>query len=107
ESQSPEAKSPEVTPAVEPKLEASAENTANGGRVKASPLAKKIAKEKGIDLAQVKGSAEGGRIVKKDIEGFTPSTKQVSEAAPATAAKSSEGAAAVTIPKFTGEEKYT
>src|SRR5690606_8739397 len=49
-------------------------------RVKASPLAKKIAEEKGIDLSQVKGSAEGGRIIKKDVEEFTPSAK------PATAA---------------------
>jgi pyruvate/2-oxoglutarate dehydrogenase complex dihydrolipoamide acyltransferase (E2) component len=46
-------------------------------RVKASPLARKIAKDKGINLNDVKGSAEGGRIVKKDIEGFTPSTKEV------------------------------
>lgn len=38
------------------------------GRVKASPLARKIAKEKGIDLARVTGSGPGGRIVKKDIE---------------------------------------
>ncbi len=47
--------------------------TASGGRILASPLAKKIAKEKGINLAQVKGSGEGGRIIKNDIENFTPS----------------------------------
>jgi len=41
-------------------------------RLKASPLARKIAKDKGIDISQVKGSAEGGRIVKKDIESFKP-----------------------------------
>ena len=46
--------------------------TASGGRIFASPLAKKIAKEKGINLNQVKGSGEGGRIVKSDIENFTP-----------------------------------
>lgn len=44
----------------------------DGQRIKASPLARKIAKEKGIDLSQVKGSAEGGRIVKKDVEAYTP-----------------------------------
>jgi pyruvate dehydrogenase E2 component (dihydrolipoamide acetyltransferase) len=38
------------------------------GRVKASPLARKIAKEKGVDLARVNGSGPGGRIVKKDVE---------------------------------------
>jgi len=38
------------------------------GRVKASPLARKIAKEKGVDLGRVNGSGPGGRIVKKDVE---------------------------------------
>ena len=42
-----------------------------GGRVFASPLARQIAKEKGINLAQVKGSGENGRIVKSDVENFT------------------------------------
>ncbi|MEN9336319.1 MAG: hypothetical protein RLZZ500_1306 [Bacteroidota bacterium] len=42
-----------------------------GGRVFASPLARQIAKEKGIDLNQVKGSGENGRIVKSDVENFT------------------------------------
>ena len=46
--------------------------TSPGGRIFASPLAKKMAKEKGINLSQVKGSGEHGRIVKKDIENFTP-----------------------------------
>ncbi|RTL09860.1 MAG: pyruvate dehydrogenase [Flavobacteriaceae bacterium] len=43
------------------------------GRVFASPLAKKIAQEKGINLSQVKGSGENGRIVKSDVENFSPS----------------------------------
>jgi len=42
------------------------------GRIFASPLAKKMADEKGINLAQVKGTGENGRIVKRDIENFTP-----------------------------------
>ncbi|EAQ38633.1 pyruvate dehydrogenase E2 component (dihydrolipoamide acetyltransferase) [Dokdonia sp. MED134] len=46
----------------------------NGGRIFVSPLAKKIAEEKGINLAQVKGTGENGRIVKSDVENFTPST---------------------------------
>jgi pyruvate dehydrogenase E2 component (dihydrolipoamide acetyltransferase) len=41
-------------------------------RIKASPLAKKIASETGIDIRQVAGSGEGGRIVKRDIETFVP-----------------------------------
>lgn len=44
----------------------------SNGRVFASPLAKKMADEKGINLAQVKGTGESGRIVKRDIENFTP-----------------------------------
>ena len=74
-------------------------------RLKASPLARKIAKDKGIDLAQVKGSAEGGRIVKKDIEGFTPSAVKVIVDAPKEA-KAVE-VVAVPVPQFTGVEKYT
>jgi len=52
-----------TTPAV-------ASNT--NGRTKASPLAKKLAEEKGISLNSVSGSGEGGRVVKRDIENFTP-----------------------------------
>lgn len=47
--------------------------TADGGRIFASPLAKQIAKDKGINLAQVKGSGENGRITKSDVENFSPS----------------------------------
>ena len=49
------------------------EAVADGQRVLASPLAKKIASEKGIQLSQVKGSGENGRITKSDVENFTPS----------------------------------
>ena len=77
----------------------------SSSRLKASPLARKIAKDKGIDLAQVKGSAEGGRIVKKDIEGFTPSAVKAIVTTPAEA-KATE-VAAIPIPQFTGVEKYT
>ncbi|AEE18560.1 pyruvate dehydrogenase E2 component (dihydrolipoamide acetyltransferase) [Dokdonia sp. Hel_I_63] len=51
-----------------------------GGRIFVSPLAKKIADEKGINLSQVKGSGENGRIVKSDVENFTPSASQSSGA---------------------------
>lgn len=67
------------------------QNANTGGRIFASPLAKKIAEEKGIDLAQVKGTGENGRIVKSDVENFTPSSvaspsQAVSEASQAVAA---------------------
>ena len=52
----------------------SSSNSDTNGRIFASPLARQIAKDKGINLAQVKGTGENGRIVKSDIENFTPST---------------------------------
>ncbi|WP_026897218.1 pyruvate dehydrogenase complex dihydrolipoamide acetyltransferase [Daejeonella oryzae] len=77
-------------------------------RVKASPLARKIAKDKGINLNEVKGTAEGGRIVKKDVEGFTPSTKEVQQAAAAQPTAGKEAAEVKqAIPQFIGEEKFT
>ena len=62
--------------------------SSNGGRIFASPLAKKIAEEKGIDLSQVNGSGENGRIVKSDVENYTPSAKTAEPVAQATAASS-------------------
>ncbi|WP_338646300.1 2-oxo acid dehydrogenase subunit E2 [Flavobacterium sp. KS-LB2] len=58
------------------------EPSSDGKRILASPLAKKIASDKGIQLTQVKGSGENGRIVKSDIENFTPAAQPA--AAPAT-----------------------
>ncbi|POS01778.1 pyruvate dehydrogenase E2 component (dihydrolipoamide acetyltransferase) [Flavobacterium croceum DSM 17960] len=52
-------------------------NTNANGRIFASPLAKKIATEKGINLAQVKGTGENGRITKSDVENFTPTASTI------------------------------
>ena len=52
----------------------------SGNRIFASPLAKQIAKDKGINLSQVKGSGENGRITKSDVENFTPGTAAASPA---------------------------
>lgn len=57
------------------------------GRMKASPLAKKIAKDKGVDLAKVKGTGDGGRVIKRDIEKISAGKK-------------------MDIPVFVGEEGY-
>ncbi|MNK01056.1 Dihydrolipoyllysine-residue acetyltransferase component of pyruvate dehydrogenase complex [compost metagenome] len=62
-----------------------AEISNDGGRVFASPLARKIAQDKGVSLNQVKGSGENGRIVKKDIENYTPQAAQTQPAAQSTA----------------------
>ncbi len=64
-----------------------------GGRIFASPLARKIAEEKGINLSQVKGSGENGRIVKSDVENYTPSA-------------ASSGQATVQQYVATGEEQF-
>lgn len=50
-----------------------------GGRVKASPLAKRLAADKGIDISQVQGSGDGGRIIKKDVDSYVPSAKPKAE----------------------------
>ncbi|WP_060874017.1 pyruvate dehydrogenase complex dihydrolipoamide acetyltransferase [Myroides odoratus] len=71
-----------------------ATETATGGRVFVSPLAKKIAEEKGINLAQVKGTGENGRIIKRDVENFVPTATQ----APAqTAAPVAQATATATV----------
>ena len=70
------------TPKAEPKKETSniSTSTSDSSRIFASPLAKKMAEEKGINLSQVNGSGENGRIVKKDIENYTPSAAAQSSA---------------------------
>ena len=70
------------------------------GRIFASPLAKKLAKEKGISLSEVKGTGEQGRIVKIDIERFTPAAAQSIATTSATASAQAPVMAA-------GEEHYT
>ncbi|MGV3657095.1 MAG: pyruvate dehydrogenase complex dihydrolipoamide acetyltransferase [Chitinophagaceae bacterium] len=70
------------------------------GRVKASPLAKKLAAEKGIDINQVQGSGDGGRIVKSDIDNFKP------QAQPQQEAKQPQQATAAQ-PVVSGQEGFT
>ena len=72
-------------------------------RIKASPLAKKLAADKGIDLSKVNGSGDNGRITKKDIDNYTPAAVPAkTTAALAPAAKS-----AVPVFTATGQEGYT
>ncbi len=78
------------------------EESTDGKRILASPLAKKIASDKGIQLNQVKGSGENGRIIKSDIENFKPtsaSTVQVAAAQTETVAKPEGVPAPATAPK--------
>ncbi|KAB1153583.1 pyruvate dehydrogenase complex dihydrolipoamide acetyltransferase [Flavobacterium luteum] len=75
----------ETPVAVAEKTEEAIQVVSDGRRIFISPLAKKIAEQKGINIALVKGSGENGRIVKSDIENFVPtvaSAPQASSAAP-------------------------
>jgi pyruvate dehydrogenase E2 component (dihydrolipoamide acetyltransferase) len=81
-----EAAAPAPAPAAAPTAPtpaAEAAPAAPAGRILASPLAKSIAKEKGINLAQVVGSGDNGRIVQRDVENFQPSAAPAAQAAPA------------------------
>jgi pyruvate dehydrogenase E2 component (dihydrolipoamide acetyltransferase) len=97
----PAPKAPAARPAAAAALPAAtasaapAASPAKGARVFASPLARRIAAEKGLDLAQVTGSGPHGRIVKADVEGLSkPAPAPVAAAAPATAQAPAPAAAA-------------
>ncbi len=68
--EAPASSEPEKETAIEAKETTTANSSSDSDRVKASPLAKKIAEDKGIDLSKVNGSGPDGRIVKKDVEDF-------------------------------------
>jgi pyruvate dehydrogenase E2 component (dihydrolipoamide acetyltransferase) len=91
-----------------PEKEQATDSSTNGtnGRMKASPLAKKLAKEKGIDLKAVHGSGDGGRIVKADVDSFTPAAKTSS---PAQSTQQPSTSTLQPVAKFTPttEEKFT
>ena len=89
----PAAEETKAAPVAEKASETVAETS--NGRIIASPLAKKIASDKGIQLNQVKGSGENGRIVKSDIENFTPSA----QTQPAAKSDAKQEASAPAAPK--------
>lgn len=87
---------PDTTPPVATNtsnLENNNISTTTNGRIKASPLAKKMAQENQIDLSQIKGSGEEGRIVKKDIENAIANPPQTK-------------ANAVQLPQIVAQESY-
>ncbi len=84
------APAPAAAPAAAPAPAPALAKAATGDRVIASPLAKRIAAQKGVDLAGLKGSGPNGRIVKADVEGAKPDVA----AAPAAAAPATAPAAA-------------
>lgn len=61
-----------ATPVAAPVATSTVSNTNANGRILASPLAKKLAEEKGVDLAFIAGTGEGGRITKRDVDHYVP-----------------------------------
>ncbi|MCB0820054.1 MAG: pyruvate dehydrogenase complex dihydrolipoamide acetyltransferase [Bacteroidetes bacterium] len=61
-----------VSPAATETVKSEVPLSSNDSRLKASPLAKKLAEDKGIDISRISGSGDGGRIVKRDVENFNP-----------------------------------
>ncbi|PZW43713.1 pyruvate dehydrogenase E2 component (dihydrolipoamide acetyltransferase) [Mesonia algae] len=78
----------------------------SGDRIFASPLAKKMAADKGIDLGKVKGSGENGRIVKKDIENHKPQQQEASAKAKSEPATKTESGNKVEAYMPAGEESF-
>lgn len=98
----PEAKkaNPPAAPQVAKKLNGTS-NSSTNGKIKASPLAKRLAKEFGYDISNIPGTGEGGRIIKRDIESHTPVVS-----APATPASSAQAGAPIQLPSVVGQESH-
>ncbi|AYZ11778.1 2-oxo acid dehydrogenase subunit E2 [Chryseobacterium arthrosphaerae] len=104
----PKAAAPASEKPAEQKAEAKTEekaapaaNTSSSDRVAISPLAKKMAQDKGVDINAVQGSGENGRIVKKDIENYQPAAQ------PAASAPAASAAAQVAVNFVQGEDTET
>lgn len=82
-------------------IQASPSNS--NGRIKASPLAKKLAKDLGYDISQINGSGDHGRIIKKDVESFKPSAQPTQTQELQT---TKETSASVALPQVVGEESF-
>ena len=93
----------EAIETIENTLETSS-TTNTGGRIFASPLAKKIAKDKGINLSEVKGTGENGRIVKRDVENYTPSS--IPSETPTTVSKPDQSSSPLAAYTPAGEESF-
>jgi pyruvate dehydrogenase E2 component (dihydrolipoamide acetyltransferase) len=75
-------------------------SAAENGRLKASPLAKKMAKDLGFDISKIQGTGEGGRITRHDVETYKPS------ATPAATASATKTTAPVVLPQVVGKESF-
>jgi pyruvate dehydrogenase E2 component (dihydrolipoamide acetyltransferase) len=93
-----------------PNVSSNNDNTNGDSRLKASPLAKKIAEDKGISLSEINGSGDGGRIVKRDIENYAPQATAIANTAPIGTESYTEVAVSQmrkTIARRLSESKFT
>jgi pyruvate dehydrogenase E2 component (dihydrolipoamide acetyltransferase) len=70
----------------------------SNGRIKASPLAKKMAKDKGLDISKIAGTGEHGRVTRRDVENYKPSADAGS--------KTSTASVPVALPQVVGKESF-
>ena len=94
----------EETNKVESSNEESNKESSSTDRIFASPLARKIAEDKGINLSEVKGSGENGRIVKQDVENYTPQSKSTTSQAPSATVSEVKASSAATKGEVHAEE---
>jgi len=94
----------EETNKVESSNEESNKESSSTDRIFASPLARKIAEDKGINLSEVKGSGENGRIVKQVVENYTPQSKSTTSQAPSATVSEVKASSAVTKGEVHAEE---
>ncbi len=97
-SSAPKAEAQQQNSSAKPVEEVS--NDSANGRIKASPLAKSLAKEKGFDISKITGSGEQGRITKSDVEKYTPSST------PAATSTGKGASAPVVLPQIVGTESF-
>lgn len=93
------ASSPKAVSAPAANASNSTSDSSANGRVKASPLAKSIAKELGYDISKIAGTGDNGRVTKQDVENYKPSA-QTATATP------SKSAAPVVLPQVVGKESF-
>lgn len=89
--------SPPATAAA-PAAPATHADASSNGRIKASPLAKKMARDKGYDISKIQGSGEHGRVTRRDIENYKPGA--------ALAGGAAKSAAPIVLPQVVGKESF-
>jgi pyruvate dehydrogenase E2 component (dihydrolipoamide acetyltransferase) len=96
----PDEKKSEATQSTKSTAAEISDDHSSNGRVKASPLAKKIAKDKGYDIGKIKGTGDQGRVTKSDVENYKPSSEAQS------ATKDGKATAPIVLPQIVGKESF-